>query len=119
MEREGKKGLDPVTVSATANLLLENLDTVALNFIINPGEAGGINAAQVYHALSNHETMILTGMAKPAGEKWIMVVLDKSGSMSGSAITQAKEAIIQLVRAVKGDGKIAENPFSVVLTVGY
>lgn len=47
MEREGKKVSDPVTVTATANLLLENLDSVALNFIINPGESAGLDVAQV------------------------------------------------------------------------
>jgi len=88
MEREGAAKApcihnNQLVVSSTANILLENLDTVALNFLISPpGEVT---------------------VSKASGEKWIIVVLDKSGSMSGSAITQAKEAILQLVRAVKGD----------------
>lgn len=56
---------------------------------------------------------------KAAGEKWIMVVLDKSGSMSGSAITQAKEAIIQLVRAVKGDGMGRKNLLVILSYLNY
>ena len=54
MEREGagKAPANPLAIAATANILLENLDTVALNFLITPPDVSSAQKVLLLNSIN-------------------------------------------------------------------